>query len=56
MLDMCAKVVELSATFEQQYKEILIEFAKYCNTMGRISLVDERDIDDFIKMKMERWK
>ena len=58
MLDMCAKVVELSATFEQTYADVIREFVDYANQQPKLIRLDflEACAEDFIKIKMERWK
>ena len=48
----------MSATFEQQYSHILEEFVEYCNeqtpTQRMVGL--DRLLENFIHMKMERWR
>ena len=48
----------ISATFEQQYGDVLKEFVEYCNTKSEIMKAEFLDelLQEFIHMKMERYR
>ena len=49
---------DMSATFEQQYGNVLEEFVAYCNDAPRISRADHLEalLISFMFEKMERWR
>lgn len=50
--------LKMSATFEQQYSDVLEEFVDYCNEQPRTSRADHLNalLISFIHMKMERYR
>ena len=53
----------MGATFEQQYGHIIKDFQEWFNNqeyraicMGTPITIDDEDVEEYIKMKMERWK
>lgn len=48
----------MSPTFEQTYADVIREFVEYANQQPKLIRLDflEACAEDFIKIKMERWK
>ena len=51
-------MIEVGATFQQKYEEVLKEFVEYCNKQTPTQRMTglHRLMDDFIQMKMERYR